>query len=160
MNEDFSDLVDLFLSHDVRFLVVGGIALAAHGLPRATGDLDIWIEPGPANALRVYAALSEFGAPLADLGIDVDDFATPGVTAQFGLPPRRIDVLTAIDGVDFGAAWERRFETTLFGRIVPFLSLADMLLNKERAARDKDLGDIRTIRKELADRRSGSERCD
>ena len=154
MNPDFNDLVDILLAHDVRFLIVGGIALAAHGLPRATGDLDIWVEAGRENALRVYAALSEFGAPLDDLRVDLDDFMTPGTTAQFGLPPRRIDVLTAVEGLEFEAAWGRRYETALLGRNVPFLSLADMLQNKEALRRDKDIGDIHAIRRELARRRS------
>ena len=75
MNPDFTDLLDLFIEHEVRFLVVGGVALAAHGLPRATGDLDVWISPEVVNAERVYAALVAFGAPLDDLRVTVDDFA-------------------------------------------------------------------------------------
>ena len=155
MNPDFTDLLDLFIEHEVRFLVVGGVALAAHGLPRATGDLDVWISPDVVNAERVYAALVAFGAPLDDLGVTVDDFATVGATTQFGLPPRRIDILTAAEALDFDEAWQHRFRTEMFGRTVPFLALEDMLRNKESLRRDKDLGDIRAIRRELVRRKGG-----
>ena len=155
MNADFTDLIDALLEQDVRFLVVGGIALAAHGMPRATGDLDVWVLPNPQNAERVYAALEAFGAPLEDLDVAAKDFATVGLTVQFGVPPRRIDILTAAEGLDFEAAWERRFQTRVFGRDVAFLSLSDMLHNKESLGRDKDIGDVRAIRRELARRRNG-----
>ena len=108
MNADFRDLIEALLEHDVRFLVVGGIALAAHGLPRATGDMDVWVRPDAANAERVYAALVAFGAPLGEQGVNADDFATPAVVTQFGVPPRRIDVLTVVAGLDFDTAWRRR----------------------------------------------------
>ena len=153
MNPDFTDLIDVLLEHDVRFLVVGGIALAAHGMPRATGDLDVWVLPSPENADRVYAALMAFGAPLDDLDVAARDFGTTGLTVQFGVPPRRIDVLTAVTGLEFEAAWERRFQTRVFGREVAFLSLDDMLRNKQILGRDKDMGDVRAIRRELARRR-------
>lgn len=149
MNAGFRDLIEAFLEHDVRFLIVGGIALAAHGLPRATGDMDVWVRPDGANAKRVYAALVAFGAPLGELGVKVDDFAAADVVTQFGVPPRRVDVLTVVDGLDFDAAWHRRFHTEVLGLSVPFLSLEDMLLNKEHVRRDKDIGDIRVIRAEL-----------
>lgn len=149
VNADFRDLIEALLEHDVRFLVVGGIALAAHGLPRATGDMDVWVRPDAANAERVYAALVAFGAPLGELGVNADDFATPAVVTQFGVPPRRIDVLTVVDGLDFDAAWQRRFQTEVLGLAVPFLSLEDMLRNKEHVWRDKDIGDIRVIQAEL-----------
>lgn len=155
MNADFTDLIDALLEQEVRFLVIGGIALAAHGMPRATGDLDVWVLPSPENADRVYAALGAFGAPLDDLGIAAKDFATAGLTVQFGVPPRRVDLLTTAEGLDFQAAWDRRFQTRIFGREVAFLSLEDMLRNKEMLGRDKDIGDVRAIRRELARRRVG-----
>ena len=99
-----------------------------------------------ANAKRVYAPLVAFGAPLGDLGVIADDF---------GVPPRRIDVLTVVDGLDSDAAWQRRFHAEAFGLNVPFLSLEDMLRNKEHVRRDKDIGDISAIRAEL--RRRGRE---
>src|SRR6266404_329825 len=103
---DFRDLLRAFVDHDVRFLIVGAYALAVLGRPRATGDLDVWVDPTPENADRAYAALREFGAPLHDL--TPRDLAHAGVVFQIGLPPLRIDVLTQISGVDFATAWPRR----------------------------------------------------
>lgn len=99
MNPDFRDLLHEFNAHGVEFLVVGAHALAAHGHVRATKDLDVWTRPSPMNAERVYSALKTFGAPLADLS--VVDLSTAGTVFQIGVAPIRIDVITAIDGVDF-----------------------------------------------------------
>src|SRR5213593_3690245 len=93
-NADFPDVLRALVEHDVRFLVVGAHALAAHGFPRATQDLDVWIDPTPANAARTWRALVQFGAPLTDLGIRDSDFARPDVVVKLGVPPNRIDVLT------------------------------------------------------------------
>jgi hypothetical protein len=97
--KDFRDLLRVFGAHEVRLLVVGAYALAVLGRPRATGDLDVWVDPTPENAERAFAALRDFGAPLYELR--VGDLARPGIVFQIGLPPLRIDVLTAIDGVVF-----------------------------------------------------------
>lgn len=99
----FRDLLRAFVDHEVQFLVVGAYALAVHGRPRATGDLDLWVETSPANADRVLAALRDFGAPLHDL--TREDLSRPGVVFQIGLPPLRIDILTQISGVEFPDAW-------------------------------------------------------
>lgn len=99
MNPDFRDLLAAFNARGVDFLIVGAHALAAHGLVRATKDLDVWVRPEPANAERVLAALADFGAPLQDL--TVDDLSKPGLIFQIGVEPIRIDVITAIDGVAF-----------------------------------------------------------
>ena len=96
MNQDFLDLLRAFADAEVRFLVVGAYALGLHGKPRATGDLDLWIDATPENARRVMQALGAFGAPMADIA--ERDFARPGVTYQIGLPPRRIDILTELTG--------------------------------------------------------------
>src|SRR4029434_9469356 len=106
MNPDFVDLLRAFAAADVRFLVVGAYALALHGRPRATGDLDVWVQPTEANAGRVMRALAEFGAPLQD--VQASDFATPGVTYQIGVPPGRIDILTDLTGLTFVEAWNDR----------------------------------------------------
>ena len=142
MNDDFLDLLSAFRDAQVRFLVVGAHALSAHGSPRATGDLDVWVEASVANAARVWRALVEFGAPLDALGLAIEDFATEDNVVQLGLPPRRIDLLTSIDGVDFALAWERRFVTTVAGRSMPFLSYEDLLRNKRASSRPKDLQDV------------------
>src|SRR5437899_11535016 len=106
MNPDFRDLLAAFNARGVEFLVVGAYALAAHGLVRATKDLDVWVRPDVDNAKRVFDALAAFGAPLHDL--TVDDLARPGLIFQIGVEPIRIDVITAIDGVQFPDAWAER----------------------------------------------------
>jgi len=104
VNEDFLDLLRCLLEAGARFLVVGAHALAAHGIPRATGDLDVWIDRTPTNVERVWAALVRFGAPVAALGVTRSDFEAAGMTVQIGLPPRRIDLMTEITGVAFDEA--------------------------------------------------------
>jgi hypothetical protein len=140
MNQDFVDLLRAFIAHDVRFLIVGAYALAVHGRPRATGDLDVWVEPTPDNAARVMRALSDFGAPLADVGLD--DFSRPGVVFQIGLPPRRIDILTALSGLAFPEAWPSRLRAPFGSLEVDYLGRDDFIRNKRHIGRAKDLADI------------------
>ena len=140
MNQDFVDLLRAFIAADVRFLIVGAYALALHGRPRATGDLDLWVEPTPENAKRVLGALREFGAPLAD--IVEADFARPGVVYQIGVPPGRIDILTDLTGLTFGEAWPDRL-LRAFGDVeADFIGRASFIRNKRATGRSKDLGDI------------------
>ena len=140
MNEDFVDLLRAFVDHDVRFMVVGAYALAIHGRPRATGDLDIWIQPSTDNAARVMRALAAFGAPLDQ--ITESDFASPGVTYQLGVAPGRIDILTDLTGLTFDEAWPGRI-TRPFGEVpVAVIGLAEFIRNKRATGRAKDLGDI------------------
>jgi hypothetical protein len=143
MNQDFVDLLRAFGAHEVRHLVVGAYALALHGRPRATGDLDVWVDATPDNAVRVMAALAEFGAPLA--GVTTEDFSRPGIVFQIGLPPRRIDVITELSGLAFAEAWPRRARAP-FGPIeVDFVGRADFIANKRATGRAKDLGDIESL---------------
>ena len=102
MNPDHHDILDEFCAAQVRFLLVGAYALAAHGLVRATGDIDLWVECGTENARCIMQALSRFGAPLDK--VEEADFHEPGIIFQMGLPPRRIDIITKIDGVEFAEA--------------------------------------------------------
>jgi hypothetical protein len=140
MNEDFLDLLRACIAADVRFLVVGAYALAHHGRPRATGDLDVWVEPTPENAPKVLRALAAFGAPLND--VTEADFAQPGVVFQIGLPPRRIDVLTQLTALDFADAWASR-ERGRFGDLsVDFIGREAFIRNKRATGRHKDLADI------------------
>ena len=140
MNQDFVDLLRAFVDHDVRFMVVGAYALAIHGRPRATGDLDIWIQPSKENATCVMRALAVFGAPLDQ--ITEADFASPGVTYQMGVAPGRIDILTDLTGLTFDEAWPGRI-TRPFGDVtVDVIGLADFVRNKRATGRAKDLGDI------------------
>lgn len=143
MNPDFVDLLRAFIGADVRFLVVGAYALAHHGRPRATGDLDVWVEPTTANAPRVVSALATFGAPMAD--ITESDFARPGVVFQIGVPPGRIDVLTELTGLAFDEAWPGR-DAGRFGDLtVDFIGRDAFIRNKRATGRAKDLGDIERL---------------
>ena len=140
MNPDFLDLLRAFIAADVRFLVVGAYALAHHGRPRATGDLDVWVDATPANAPRVMRALAAFGAPTSD--ITERDFAVPGVVFQMGVPPGRIDVVTELTGLSFDEAWPDR-DAGMFGDVgVDFLGRDAFVRNKRATGRAKDLGDI------------------
>jgi hypothetical protein len=145
MNEDFEDLLTLLVQEKARFVVVGAHALAVHGVPRATGDLDIWTEPDLDNADRVYRGLTRFGAPLEAQGITREDFSRKGTVYQIGLPPRRIDILTEIDGVDFESAWTTRAMSTVGSLSVPFLGRAALLQNKKATGRPKDLADVYSL---------------
>lgn len=140
MNPDFVDLLRTFIAADVRFLIVGAYALAFHGKPRSTGDLDIWVDATPANAPRVMSALSAFGAPLVD--VREEDFARPGITYQVGVSPVRIDVLTDLTGLTFGEAWHTRARGR-FGEVdVDFLGREALIRNKRATGRPRDLVDI------------------
>jgi hypothetical protein len=146
VTEDWSDLLAALLEAGVRFLVVGAHAMAVHGVPRGTQDLDVWIDPSAPNAERVWLALAAFGAPLADLRITRDDLRRPGTVIQLGLPPNRIDILTALSGLpDFETAWAERVEYTFCGRRVPFLSRAALIENKRASGRRKDLADLEAL---------------
>jgi hypothetical protein len=140
VNPDFVDLLRAFVAADVRFVIVGAYAVALHGRPRATGALDIWVDPTPDNASRVIAALTAFGAPAAD--ITAEDLSVPGVVYQIGVSPSRIDILTELTGLTFNNAWADRIRRP-FGDIdVDFIGREAFLRNKRATGRPKDLGDI------------------
>jgi hypothetical protein len=140
MNPDFVDLLRAFTDAEVRFLVVGAYALAMHGRPRATGDLDVFVEPGAANARRVVTALTSFGAPLHR--VTEADFAAPGIVFQIGLPPRRIDILTELTGVSFDEAWDSRTRGDFGPLRVDFIGRDAFIRNKRATGRPQDLADI------------------
>ncbi|MGH9480620.1 MAG: hypothetical protein ACRD1L_00885 [Terriglobales bacterium] len=133
MNPDFASLLHALYDADVRFLVVGAYALAWYGHPRATRDLDIWIEPSPENAARLIAALRAFGAPLD--GIHPGTFPQPGVALQIGVAPVRIDILTVLDGLTFAVAWDHRAAGELDGLRLDFLAPDDFVRNKRAVGR-------------------------
>lgn len=146
MTDDWFDVIAAMLDADVRFLIVGAHALAVHGVPRGTQDLDIWIEPTAENALRVRRALDDFGAPVDALGITTEDLVREATVIQFGLPPNRIDLLTALTGVaDFAAAWLGREEHEVRSRRVPFLGRSTLVANKRATGRTKDLADLEAL---------------
>ena len=148
MNEDFLDLLIELLDADARFIIVGAHAMAVHGVPRATGDMDVWISPAASNAERVWAALQRFGAPVAQLGVTLEDLQTPGMVVQIGQPPRRIDLLTDVSGLDFDEAWSHRTMHSIGPRTVPFLSREDLIRNKRASGRPKDVADLSLLEDE------------
>ncbi|MBK5096371.1 MAG: hypothetical protein JJE01_01225 [Gemmatimonadetes bacterium] len=140
LNRDFLDMLSALSAEGAEFLVVGAYALAAYGLPRATGDLDIWINRAPANVERVWRALSHFGAPLDDLA--PGDLEKSDLVLQIGVAPQRIDLLTSIDGLEFAAAWPDRVETEVAGMRVPVISRAHLVRNKRASGRPQDIADV------------------
>lgn len=147
MSQDFRDLLSAFNARGVEHLVVGAHALAAHGYVRATKDLDVWVRPDADNARRALEALADFGAPLGDLR--ESDLATPGLIYQMGVPPVRIDILTAIEGVTFADAWRDRVQSQFAGEPVAVLSVKHLIVNKKAAGRLQDLADVERL-EELA----------
>ena len=145
MKEDFKDFLDCLLRSNARFLVVGAHALAVQGVPRATGYLDIWIDASPQNAEKVWLALTHFGSPTEALGISQRDLTVPGTVVQIGLPPRRIDVLTAITGVEFEDAWRRKETHRIDEADIPFIGRDDFITNKRATGRLRDLADIEAL---------------
>ena len=147
MNRDFRELLECFARHDVRFLVVGGWALAAHGIPRLTKDLDLWIWPEAGNAQRTLAALDEFG--FGGLGLTTQDFQTVDTVVQLGYPPNRVDILTTPTGVVFEPCWRGRLEVDLDGIVVPFIGVEGLIANKRATARPQDLVDVQSLEERL-----------
>jgi hypothetical protein len=143
MNSDFKDLLRLFNDRSVKYLVIGGYAVIKYTQPRYTGDLDIWIEASESNSLRVFDALSEFGAPLSTL--NPADFAVPGFFFQMGIPPSRIDILMSVSGVEFPEAWSRKVCSKTGDDVFFFISKADLVLTKRAAGRPKDLADLESL---------------
>lgn len=144
LSKDFKEFIELLRSNAVDFLVVGAHALAAHGRPRYTGDLDIWIRPQPDNITRLIAALDAFG--FAALGISAADFMTPQAMVQLGYPPARIDLLTAIDGVTFDECFARRMNVEIGETVLSVISVDDLIRNKLATGRAKDLVDVESLR--------------
>ncbi len=138
-------MLKALLECGARFLVVGAHALAVHGVPRATGDLDIWIDRNPDNGERVWQALIEFGVSVETLEVTRDDLTRPEVVVQIGLPPRRIDILTGLTGVDFASAWEDKFGVAVGELEMPFLGRASLVQNKRATGRLKDLADLEAL---------------
>lgn len=145
LNPDFLDLLAAFSRTGVQFIVVGAHALAANGIVRSTGDLDVWVRPTAENASRVIAGLRDFGAPLAQHGLTEVDFTRAGTVYQMGLPPRRIDILTQISGVEFDEAWADQRSISVGGVPVAFLGRRALLKNKRAAGRAKDLLDVELL---------------
>ena len=149
LNQDFKEFAELLVSNRVEYLIVGGYALAAYGHPRYTGDLDFWVGTDVANAQRVMRALEAFG--FGTLGIGLSDLTGKNSVIQLGYPPRRIDLLTSIDGVEFAPCYERRMVVPVDGLNLNFIALEDFKTNKRATGRHKDLADLEELDGKLPD---------
>ena len=147
MNEDYKEMLQSLLDQKVEFIVVGAYALAAHGFPRATGDMDIWIKPNEKNSKKVYKALARFGAPINE--IREDEFSQPGLIFQIGVVPRRIDIITKIDAVEFGEADSDKIFVDIDDLKIPVLSIDKLIKNKMATGREKDLLDAKLLKKRM-----------
>jgi len=145
LNNDYKDMLQVLLDNGVKFLLVGAYAMGAHGYPRATGDIDIWVEPSPDNSTRVYRALAQFGAPLHE--VDEGTFVKLGVVFQIGVAPRRIDIMSSVSGVEFDEAYRHRQIVEMEGMPIPILSYDDLVRNKRATGRDKDRLDADRLEK-------------
>jgi len=145
LNEDYKEMLQGLLDQKVEFIVVGAYALAAHGFPRATGDIDIWVKPDKNNSKKVYKALARFGAPINE--IREDEFSQPGLIFQIGVVPRRIDIITKIDAVEFKEADLDKIFVDIDDLKVPVLSVDKLIKNKMATGREKDLLDAKLLKK-------------
>jgi hypothetical protein len=143
VNPDFRDLFAALNAAEARYLLVGGYAVAFHAQPRFTKDLDVWTDPDPANAAQVFEALRQFGAPLHEL--TAADLSRAGTIFQIGMPPNRIDIVTAIDGVSFPEAWPDRAETTYGDQTVPVIGCRHLVQNKRASGRPQDSLDLEIL---------------
>ena len=144
LNKDYKEMLQILLNNKVRFLVVGAYAMGAYGYPRATGDIDIWVEASSENSEKIHQSLSEFGAPLSE--VTKTTFCEEGIVFQIGVAPRRIDIITKIDGVDFNKAYSDKQKMEIEGIKIPFLSKENLIKNKESTGREKDKLDAKYLR--------------
>ena len=145
LNNDYKEILQLLLNEKVDFLLVGAYALAAHGYPRSTGDIDIWVKPSQENAEKVYRVILKFGAPI--YGLTQDDLTKEDIVFQIGVAPRRIDFLTSISGVEYPDAEKDKINVDIDGLHLPFISLKKLIKNKEASGRPKDIEDVKKLKK-------------
>ena len=145
LNQDYREMLSILLKNEVKFMTVGAYALGSHGFPRATGDIDIWVKADKENAKKVCKSLVEFGAPKDHF--DVETFEKEGNMLQLGLKPRRIDISTCIDGVDFDEAWHNRLIVDLDELKIPIIGKDDLIKNKLATGRSKDIIDAKKLKK-------------
>ena len=143
LNRDYKEMLSLLLDNGVEYLLVGAYALATHGFPRATADIDIFVKPDPENASKLYKTLEKFGAPLEN--VSPDDFAEPGIILQIGVAPRRIDILTKIDGMSFDEASEGKEIIEIEGLMIPVISRQNLVINKLATGREQDKIDAENL---------------
>ena len=142
-NPHYKGLLQLLNEFEVEYLIVGGFAVMKYSEPRYTKDLDVWVHNSRQNSLRVVEALKKFGAPVDHDKVTAETFTDKQVVYQIGIAPVRIDILTEITGVSFSAAWKNRVAGTFFGVPVHFISLDDLMANKQALGRSSDLKDLK-----------------
>jgi hypothetical protein len=143
LNEDYRDILQSLADEQAKFLLVGAYALAAHGYPRATMDIDIWVMPSPDNAEAVLRALRRFGAPTSEL--TVTDLQNGDTIFQIGVAPRRIDIITGVSGLRFDEAFANSVEIDIEGLKLRIPSVDDLIINKRASGRTKDLADVEAL---------------
>ena len=143
LNEDYKEMLQILSDNEVKFLIVGAYALAVYGYPRATGAFDIWVEPSAENSRKILSSLTSFGASTSVL--TENTFMEKGIIFQIGVAPRRIDIITHIDGVDFNEAYPSRNTIVMEGLNLPFISKDNLIKNKKSTGRDKDYVDVKHL---------------
>lgn len=143
LNLDFKEFIQLLNAHEVQYLVVGGYAVALHGYPRNTKDIDIWLWLNADNADRLLLALEDFG--FGSLGLTADDFLVPDQIIQLGYPPARIDLITTLPGVEFETCYASRLEIRVDDIAVNFIDLESLKQNKRASARPQDIADLANL---------------
>ena len=143
--KDFADFIELLNIHDVEYMIVGAHALAFHGRPRHTGDLDIWIKPSNDNADKMVQVLKSFG--FGSLGLTREDFIKENHVTQLGYPPLRIDILNAISGVNFEEAYKGKIDAEVDELKISYININDFIAYKQASGRAKDLGDIEALKR-------------
>ncbi|MCL2130542.1 MAG: nucleotidyltransferase [Treponema sp.] len=147
LNNDYRDILQILFEKKVKYLLVGAYAMAIHGYPRSTMDIDLWVMPDPENARLVLHALNDFGAPSGDLS--PEDLQKEGIVFQIGVAPRRIDILTSVDGLMFEDAFSRSEIVEIDSIPVHILSVPDLIINKKSTGRTKDLADAELLEENL-----------
>ena len=143
LNKDFREFIELLNSNKVKYLLIGGYAIALHGHPRYTKDLDIWLEMSEENADRVIEVLKDFG--FGEMDVSREDFLQKGMVVQLGLPPNRIDLINSPDGVDFARCYEKKIEIEIDGLKISVIDLENLKKNKKASGRLQDLADLEKL---------------
>jgi hypothetical protein len=143
INQDFKEFIELLNGHEVKYLVIGGYAVAFHGHPRYTKDIDLWIYPEKENIEHLLQGLKDFG--FASLGLQADDFLDPEQIIQLGYPPNRIDLLTELAGVEFLSCYSKKVTVEIQGTSINFIDLESLKQNKKATGRHQDLADVQNL---------------
>ncbi|MCK5428238.1 MAG: hypothetical protein KAI94_02140 [Anaerolineales bacterium] len=143
LNQDFKEFIRLLNDNQVRYLVVGGYAVALHGYPRYTKDIDLWVEIAPENSSKIIHALDQFG--FGSLGLKMEDFLELDTIIQLGYPPNRIDLMTTLSGIDFETCYEAKIQVEIDEIIVNFIDLENLKKNKKASGRNQDLADLENL---------------